>query len=205
MCGRYNIISDSQALIDGFSIMILSLDANRLEPQQECFPGEMLPVIRHTDAGRELTLMRWGLIPSWSKTEKPKFSTINAKAETLQEKPTYRLPFQRRRCVIPATGFYEWQGPKGAKTKYLVQKPQAELFAFAGLWDRWQGEHETIESFTIITTSPNREMSEIHERMPVIFDPDQVTQWLDPQADNLQQLQVMLAPYQDGALEVIAS
>ena len=108
MCGRYNLITDAVALVDFFDIEQVLFDTSRFEPHYNIAPGQNVPVVRDGLNGRELVLARWGLVPHWSKESRPKYSTINARAETVAEKPTYRDSFKRRRCLIPATGFYEW-------------------------------------------------------------------------------------------------
>jgi len=109
MCGRYNLITDVQALIDFFEIDRTLVDAPALQPRYNIAPSQDVPVVRDTGNGRELVPARWGLVPHWSKEARPKYSTINARADTVADKPTYREPFRRRRCLIPATGFYEWR------------------------------------------------------------------------------------------------
>ena len=204
MCGRYNIITDPQALIDGFSVAILPFDINCFEVIEECFPGQNLPVIRQTEAGRELTLMRWGLIPHWSKTEKQKYSTINARSETILDKPTYRNSFLHKRCIIPATGFFEWSGSKGNKRKYYISDGNNSLMAFAGLWDCWKSEDKIIESFTIITTNANEEVGLIPQRMPVILGGDEVDQWLRLDGVTPQENMAILKPFHKHGLDIVA-
>lgn len=202
MCGRYNIITDPQALIDGFSVAISSINSDALQSITECFPGMDLPVIRQTNAGRELLFMRWGLVPHCSKTEKTKYSTINAKAETLMEKPTYREPFLHKRCIIPAKGFFEWCGPKGKKQKYYISDKNNLLIAFAGLWDCWRSEDKQVESFTIVTTDSNKEVSAIHERMPVILEQSQIEQWLNEDTAAPEENLSLLKPAQEGRFKI---
>jgi putative SOS response-associated peptidase YedK len=143
-------------------------------------PTQDIPVVRYTDAGRELTLMRWGLIPSWSKGPTSGSLLINARSETAAEKPAFRSAFKTRRCLIPADGFYEWKKTGGKKQPYHFRLANGQPFAFAGLWEKWQA----IESCTILTTEANELAAQMHDRMPVILSPNDYAEWLDPQAKD---------------------
>ena len=195
MCGRYNLITDAQALVDFFEIEQTLFDVSELQPRYNISPSQDVPIVRDTGNGRELVQARWGLVPHWSKEEKPKYSTINARAETVAEKPTYPEAFRRKRCLIPATGFYEWKQGDGQKTPHHVQLPEGELFAIAGLWDRWKKEGEGFDSCSIIVTTANKTMQPIHERMPVILNPAQYNTWLNTDHFNRAQLESMLVPF----------
>ncbi len=164
-------------------------------------PTQDAPVIRTRDGERECAMLRWGLVPSWSKEPKAEYSTINARSETVATKPTYREAFRRRRCLVPASGFYEWRAEPGAKGKqpYYFRRADGEPMTFAGLWERWQkGEAPALETFTIIVTSASEQVQPFHHRMPVILQTDQFDAWLegDPQI-----LEPMLAPFA-GALAI---
>ena len=151
--------------------------------------------MRQIGAARELALLRWGLIPHWAKEEKIGYRMINARAETVAEKPSFRVALRRRRCLIPATGFYEWKAVPGGKQPYNIQLVDGGLFAFAGLWERWQGDAgQVVESCTIIVTEANKAISPIHDRMPVILDPSDYKSWLDPQLQDSASLQPLLRP-----------
>jgi putative SOS response-associated peptidase YedK len=160
-------------------------DDSYLAPTYNAAPQSMQPVVRlGEDSGqRELAVLRWGLVPAWSKDVKIAFSTINAKAETVATSPAFRESMKRRRCLIPAEWFYEWQ-KVDAKTKqaYAIGMKDESVFAFAGLWDRWKNRQtgETLETFTVITTDPNELMESLHNRMPVIIDAKDYGRWLDP-------------------------
>lgn len=195
MCGRYNLISDARALIDHFEI-----EQSLIEPAgwQPCFniaPGQSIPIVRNTGKGRELLLARWGLVPKWSRESTVKYSTINARAETVAEKPAYRQAYRRQRCLIPATGFYEWARNGEQKTPYHICKPDGSLFALAGIWDHWQGDGEAFDSCSIIVTGANRQMHRIHDRMPVILDETYYKVWMNPAAAHDAQLKALLVPY----------
>ena len=200
MCGRYNLITDAQALVDFFDIGQNLFDTGDLSPHYNIAPGQAVPIVRQGDAGRELLPAKWGLVPHWSKEAKPKYSTINARAETVAEKPTYRDAFKRKRCLIPATGFYEWKREGDKKTPYHIRMKGGELFAFAGLWDHWDKEGKGFDSCSIIVTAANAAMRPIHDRMPVILDPAQYNSWLNPAHFNRARLESLLVPYA-GRLE----
>ncbi|HHH44146.1 MAG TPA: SOS response-associated peptidase [Gammaproteobacteria bacterium] len=201
MCGRYNLITDAEALVDFFDITRSGLDASWSEPHYNLAPGQPVPVVRAGPVGRELVPARWGLVPHWSKESRPKYSTINARAETVAEKPAYREAFRRKRCLIPATGFYEWKHTGEGKNPYHIRLAGGGLFAFAGLWDHWPKGDEGFDSCSIIVTDANAAMRPVHERMPVILNPALYNAWLNPAHGNRAQLQSMLVPW-TGALEI---
>jgi len=148
-------------------------------------------------ANRELVLLKWGLIPFWAKDKKIGYKMINARAESVGNKPSFRAAFRHRRCLIPAGGFFEWDHSAPAKQPYYIRRSDSELLAFAGLWEHWQGQDgEIIESCTIITTEANSLVGKIHDRMPVIIEPIQYAAWLDPQT-NSGTLLAMLKPLLD--------
>jgi len=189
MCGRFYLDADDVTLKAHFEAQ----GDIQFTPRFNIAPSQHVPVIRHSEPGREIILMRWGLIPHWSKESKLKYSTINARAETVEQKPVYRTPFKRSRCLVPASGFYEWKKVDGGKQPYLISS-KSGLMAFAGLWDHWEGEGEVIDSFSIIVTDANRKIIPIHDRMPVILHKKDYSNWLDPQAeaDDLKSLLVPL-------------
>ena len=145
--------------------------------------------------------MRWGLVPSWAKDPSIGYKTINARAETVSTTPCFREPFKSQRCLIPADGFYEWQRTGKTKQPYCFEVNDGELFAFAGLWDRWVNpQGEAIESCTILTTTPNSLLSDIHDRMPVILSPDDHDLWLDPSFRDTNSVSEMLKPFDSGLM-----
>ena len=152
-------------------------------------PSSTIPVVRLSGTNRELARCHWGLIPSWAQDDK--YQPINAKSETLSEKPFFRSALKSRRCLIPANGFYEWQGKKGNKQPYYFKLPDDRLFAFAGLWEEWNRNEKKLRSCVIITTNANKTMQPVHDRMPVILDPEQYDNWLK-NADSS-----ILQPYPD--------
>jgi putative SOS response-associated peptidase YedK len=184
MCGRYYRRSDKQRIAEAFHLRG-DLDGMILPPwDYNVAPTSFQPVIRHAkETGeRELVLMRWGMVPHFTKqlSDVKGVSTINAPAETIMKTAMWRVPFQRRRCLVPADGFYEWKklDPK-TKQPYAFSMSQGEPFAFAGLWDAWKDpEGGWLQSFSIITTDANELMASVHNRMPVILKPADYTRWL---------------------------
>ena len=167
MCGRYNLTTDVQAIAEHFKIDECLFDPSSWQARFNIAPGQQVPVVRLTDKGRQLFLARWGLVPHWSREPVTKYSTINARAETVAEKPAYRDAYKRQRCLVPATGFYEWAQQGGEKIPHHISLADGRLFAFAGLWDHWQGEGaEPFDSCSIIVTEANARMRRIHARMP---------------------------------------
>ena len=178
MCGRFTLHTPESRLRDVFH-----LDQSAplgLKPRYNIAPSQSVPIVRDTDAGREMTLAKWGIVPHWSKEPKTKYSTINARIESVAEKPAYRNAFKHHRCLIPADGFYEWKVVDGRKVPHHIRMRDGEVFALAGLWDRWEGEGETLESCSIIVMPANEVMKPLHERMPAIIAPAHYDLWLDP-------------------------
>ena len=177
MCGRYTNLLSWREIVELYEITNLDYRPN-LAPRYNVAPSQNVPIVK---AGRELAIVRWGLIPSWSKDEKIAYRTINARAETVAEKPAFRSAFKARRCLVPATGFYEWQAREnGPKQPYYVHGRDDRPLTFAGLWESWKGPAGLIESCSIIVTDANDFMKPLHHRMPVILDPAEFDAWLDP-------------------------
>ncbi len=196
MCGRYLRRSDKQRIAEHFRI---SGDMAEVHPSYNVAPTDFQPVVRlerETDE-RELTLMRWGMVPYWAKSPKDLgLSTINAKAESLLAKALWKDPLERRRCLVIADGFYEWQRiDEKNKQPYAFALKNDEPFAFAGLWDRWkQPDGNWLISFAIITTGPNELTAKVHNRMPVIVKPADYNRWLKPSPDEPPPID-LLRPY----------
>ena len=163
-------------------------------------PSQDIAVVRAGGGRRHMALLRWGLVPAWAKEVKSGYSMINARAETVADKPTYRTAFKHKRCLIPTTGFYEWKREGSAKVPYHIRMPGSEVFAFAGLWDRWERDGEGFDSCSIIVTAANPDIQPIHDRMPVIVNPAQYNSWLNPGQFNRPQLESLLVPFA-GQLE----
>jgi putative SOS response-associated peptidase YedK len=177
MCGRFSLHTSEPQIREAFGLE--HTEPLGLKPRYNVAPSQDIPIVRDIDTGPELVLARWGLVPHWSKESKLKYSTINARIESVAEKPTYRTPFKRSRCLIPADGFYEWKQVAGNKIPHHIRMHDGNVFAFAGLWDHWEGEGETLDSCVIITTPSNEVMKPIHERMPAIIAPAHYDLWLD--------------------------
>jgi putative SOS response-associated peptidase YedK len=195
MCGRYRL-SRRKQLVEGY--FDTASDEPEWNPRYNIAPTQPGPVIRQnpTDPRRELLLMRWGLIPSWSKDMSGAAMMINARSETAATKPAFRDPLASRRCLVPADGFYEWQRAGKAKQPYCFEVNDGELFAFAGLWDRWKGPSgQWIKSCSILTTTPNAVASSVHDRMPVILDRGDYDLWLDPAMTKVEAVSDLLKPY----------
>lgn len=193
MCGRY-ALTDLKALVKDNRFQLSAFPQN-LSPRYNIAPSQPVPAILN-QTPRELQFVRWGLIPSWAKDPTIGYRMINARAETLAEKPAFRRPLQRQRCLIPADGFYEWQRLGTRKVPHWIRLTSGEVFAFAGLWDTWTDpKTETaMTSCTIITTTPNRLLASIHDRMPVILPRESEAAWL---SDGLspEQARALLKPY----------
>jgi putative SOS response-associated peptidase YedK len=211
MCGRAKLETDVSEIKIAFRIPPEYPTPN-FAPSWNVAPTDNLPIVRYDakarpsgyhslegKAGsRTLDLMRWGLVPYWSKDLKIGFSTINAMAETVDTKPVFREAFQRRRCIVPVDNFYEWKklGPK-EKQPYAIGLEGGGLMALAGLWETWRSraDNETIRTFTIVTTTPNELCADLHNRMPVILPPDTWSTWLGEEPAEPDQLKSLLVPY----------
>jgi len=192
MCGRYTLGREPESLLDYFHI---HGDVPVYHLSYNIAPTQMAPVVIQSGDERVCRLMRWGLIPNWSKGPDARFTMINAKAETIDEKPAYKRPFKRQRCLVPCDGFYEWKPVGRVKQPYYIHKPDQGLLALAGIWERWEGGDAPIESFSIITTGANTLMQTVHERMPVIIAPDDFDEWLAAANDDTEKLKTFLQPY----------
>jgi len=166
-------------------------------PNFNCAPSQRLPVITNKAPGK-LSFLQWGLIPFWAKDPKIGFKLINARAESLAEKPAFRQAFEKRRCLIPANGFYEWR--KSDKTPFRIFLKDEKFFAMAGIWESWKdAEGRAIHTFSIITTTANSLMENIHDRMPVILHPENEEAWL--KEDNISHLHKLLLPFSSRVME----
>ena len=195
MCGRYTAAMSWSELVDLYEITETGIPLN-VAPRYNVAPTQTVPIVRSVPNGRELAMVRWGLVPSWSKGPDSRYSMINARAETVTEKPSFRTPFRRRRCLVPADGFYEWKKANGAKQPYRIALNDGRPFAFAGLWDSWESADETaIESCTIIVTDANELVRPIHDRMPVILDPGNHVRWLDVEGTPADEAAEILRSY----------
>jgi putative SOS response-associated peptidase YedK len=192
MCGRYTLTARRLHILEER----LNTTFPELAPRYNIAPSQPVPIVRAAEEeGYDLATVRWGLVPSWSKDPKSSYSLINARAETVAEKPAYRTAFRRRRCLIPADGFYEWKQKDGGKQPYHIRMKDGEPFGFAGLWEHWEGDGQVVESCSIIVTEANDLVRSVHDRMPVIVAPDDYRLWLDPAIAKTEPLQALLRPY----------
>src|SRR5712692_6037792 len=203
MCGRFVISKFPEDVARCFGTTG-ALPNSR--PRYNVAPTDQIAVVRSNPETTERTLdtLRWGLVPYWANDTKIGYSTINAKAETVAEKPAFREAFKSRRCLIPADGFYEW-AKLDAKTKqpYAIVMKDRSLFGFAGLWERWtdKASGEVVRSFTIITTTPNEVCAPVHDRMPVVVEPANYGRWLGEEVVDPVRLLMMLKPYPAEQME----
>jgi putative SOS response-associated peptidase YedK len=195
VCGRYRLSRRKQIVEEYFDSVSNEPD---WAPRYNIAPTQPVPVTRQNpkEPVRELALMRWGLIPSWARNSSVAAPMINARSETASTKPAFRDALRFRRCLIPADGFYEWQGTGKSKQPYCFEINEGELFAFAGLWDRWKDSSgNAVETCSILTTTPNAVTSAVHDRMPVILDPGNYDLWLDPGMRDASAVSDLLEPY----------
>ncbi|MEZ6119073.1 MAG: SOS response-associated peptidase [Pirellulaceae bacterium] len=194
MCGRFTIHSKLNLLLQQFALEMDERELPDFEPRYNLAPTNQAPVILQTESGRKLELMRWGLIPSWAKDKSIGNRTINARAESLSDKPSFRSAFKRRRCLVPADGYYEWMKVGKEKQAFLIRTIDERPFAMAGLWETWHDPDtaKNVPSFTIVTTAANDATSQIHDRTPVILTPSEFDLWLDPEVQETPRLQTLL-------------
>ena len=197
MCGRYTLKTPINVLAERFEIEEYP---SSIAPNYNTAPTQEVAAVVEEDEKRKLEVFHWGLIPSWAKDPGIGNKMINARAETVSEKPSFRSAFKKRRCLILADGFYEWQKTDNGKQPYHIKMADGSPFAFAGLWEIWKDEEE-IRSCTIITTEANNLMDEIHHRMPVILHPEDYDVWLEPDFDEKELLTSLLKPYPADAME----
>ena len=200
MCGRYRLSRRKQIVEEYFDTVS---DEPDWAPRYNVDPTQPVPVISQhpKEPVRELSQMRWGLIPSWAKDPSGAASMINARSESASMKPAFRDALKSRRCLIPADGFYEWKRDGKTKQPFCFEVNQGQLFAFAGLWDRWKDPSGNwIKTCSILTTTPNAVTSAVHDRMPVILDPDSYDLWLDPGITDAHVASELLKPFDAGLM-----
>lgn len=193
MCGRYALTASPQVLAELFRVTSVP----ELRPRYNIAPTQEAPIVRvdPQTGTRQLDSLQWGLTPPWAEGAR---SIINARSETVANKPAFKTAFRHRRCLVPATGFYEWQKLGDAKQPFHFRLPDQEVFAFAGIWDHCGNEDgNLIEAFAILTTSANETVRPIHNRMPVILDPAAYSLWLDPELADAEPLRDLLRPWSD--------
>ncbi len=200
MCGRYSQTQTGEAIAIAFGLP----QTPDLAPRYNVAPGQDIAVIGRANAQspRQLKFLHWGLIPHWATDHRIGYKLINARSETAATKPSFREAWAKRRCLIPADGFYEWQKTIAGKQPFYCQMVDQRPFAFAGLWERWRSPRgEVITSCTVLTTRANSRLESIHERMPVILPPEDYEQWLDPTVTDAQPLQRLMQPYDAKSMQ----
>lgn len=176
MCGRFTLRTPAHALAEAFGVP----ERPNLAPRYNIAPTQAVAAVRRAECGRELVMLRWGLIPAWAKDAAIGNRMINARAETVAEKPAYRAAYRQRRCLVLADGFYEWHKEGSVKTPYYISLKSGGPFALAGLWEHWQSKEtdESLQTATLITTAANEFMATLHHRMPVILGPSGADRWM---------------------------
>jgi putative SOS response-associated peptidase YedK len=210
MCGRFTMRAPASVIAEQFSLFEVPL----LKPRFNIAPTQAVPVVRMTPHDtrsqnpapqRQFVYLHWGLVPSWAKDPGIGNRMINARAETAAEKPAFRTPLRRRRCLIVADGFYEWQKSGKLRLPRFIHRRDDRPFGLAGLWESWEGaDHSALESCTILTTEANDLLRAIHDRMPVIVAPDDYAQWLDPAVQTPEPILPLLRPYPGDDMEMFA-
>jgi len=201
MCGRFTLAASPTALASLFDLDAALLPP--LAPRYNIAPTQAVAVVRAApgDGRREMVLLRWGLIPSWAKDPSVGSKMINARSETITERPAFRVAFRRRRCLVPADGFYEWRREDGKKQPYHITLADHRPFAVAGLWERWKAPTgDVVESCTLLTTDANDLVRPLHDRMPVILAPADYALWLDPDVTDPILPEQLLHPFPPAAM-----
>ena len=196
MCGRYSITANGQQIALRFGVQV----AGEWQAHYNAAPSQNLPVILNRDP-HSVQWLRWGLVPHWAKDPSIGHKMINARAETLLEKPSFREPLRKRRCLVLADGYYEWQATPNGKQPMRFVLEDAQPFAMAGLWEEWNAGATPLATFTVITTSANPMAAAVHNRMPVILEPETEREWLNPAAD-LADLLPLLTPFAGEKMQV---
>jgi len=188
MCGRSNLTATPETIAEHFHLQ----RPPRFQPSYNITPAQkILSIVELEDKSLKAVNLFWGLVPSWAKDTKNSHHLINGRSETVREKPSFRAAFKHRRALIISTGYYEWQKLEDHKQAFHIHRQDNQLFAFAGIWEHWQHDQDTLYSCTIITTSATDFMQPIHERMPVIITPDSYSQWLDKSTDENQVFELL--------------
>lgn len=197
MCGRYALAAPEDALLEAFDVPALTFEHR---PRYNIAPGQDAPVVAEDRDGRRIGLLEWGFLPAWK--DEPTGGFVNARAESVASKASFQEAFRRRRCLVPADGFYEWRSEGGGKVPFWIHPRDGGLLSFAAIWESWHHpDAEVRHTFAILTTDANREVSEVHGRMPVVVPPHERDAWLD-RTTTPDRLQSMLGPVPDGTLEL---
>jgi putative SOS response-associated peptidase YedK len=202
MCGRFTLTASIDEILDRFDIQAF-LDEENYAPSYNIAPSQSVLAIINDGKANRMGFLKWGLIPPWAKDMSIGYKMINARAETIAEKPSFRHAFQKKRCLIIADSFYEWKRHKDkTKTPMRIKLKGEDLFAMAGLWEQWKSpEGKSVFSCSVITTTPNELMTEIHDRMPVILRPEDEPTWLNPANKDPKLLSHLLVPLDHKRME----
>lgn len=201
MCGRFALYGPLRDIYERYIIDAFQMD---FQERYNIAPSQQVLAVVSNGEQNRIGYLKWGLVPGWAKDPAVGNKMINARAETLAEKPSFREAYKKRRCIIPVSGFYEWQKHANGKTPMYIHLPKQKIFSVAGLWERWTSpDGQTITTCTIVTTEPNELMEPIHNRMPVILDQSAEKVWLDRDAD-VQDLQSLLVPYPADLMQAYA-
>lgn len=205
MCGRYTLHKKAKDLAKRYNLATVQ---KNIQENFNVAPGQIMPVITADQSGEpHLELMKWGVIPAWAKDPSIGYKLINARDDTIFEKPMWRGLILRKRALIPADGFYEWkrlpEGNKERKQPFYIRPKQSDVFSFAGVWETWKDvEGKSLKTYSIVTTAPNAEMSSVHNRMPVILHQEDEASWLEPSKVKREEIEPFLHPYEDQGLEM---
>lgn len=202
MCGRYVLKATRQELEHKYKADAEKIGS--LEPSYNVAPSMHMPVVREEGEKRLIAPFRWGLIPFWADSMNTGYSMINARAESLAPKKSFSKPFRSQRCVVPASGFYEWKKTGDGKIPHYITLKSSPVMSFAGLYEEWElagKDKEIVKSFTIITTDANKPMKELHDRMPAMLLDEEIELWLDPQNNDTDALQDLLRPWPDDDID----
>lgn len=198
MCGRFTLRTPADEIAATFAVQLpIEFTSHPYQPRFNIAPAQNISVVVEDPSqspSRQWRFFRWGLVPAWAKDLSVGYRMINARGETVADKPSFRTAFRKRRCLVIADGFYEWRKTDSGKQPFHFRREDDGLFAFAGLWEKWSGD-QTVYSCTIITTDANSLLKDYHDRMPVILDPADYQLWLDPQWQKPEPLQQLLRPY----------
>lgn len=201
MCGRFAQRKSIQDILERFNI--LDPEEILFEPRYNIAPTQYSPVVLIENDQRVLKMMKWGLVPFWSKDSKTGYKMINARSEGIETKPSFKNPLKKRRCLVSTDGFYEWHRiDKKNKVPYFITLKDHKPFAFAGIWDRWDKDNEQLETFTIITTGANKLIETIHNRMPVILNEKDESKWLDPELQDYDKIKPLLKPFPSKEMDM---
>jgi putative SOS response-associated peptidase YedK len=206
MCGRYTLY-EIDRLSDRFKLRPEEVNniTQSVKKRYNIAPSQLVPTVVERDSGRRLEIMQWGFMPVWAKDTSSvfKYRTFNARSEDIFAKPLWKNAIRHSRCLVPANGFYEWKATPTGKQPYFIRPQNEQLFAFAGVYSTWKNaDGLPVGTYSIVTTSANKDMEPIHNRMPVILHPGQEDAWLDPGLDEPGVLEDIMHPYEDGELEL---